>query len=654
MKHLSWKLMMIVQIVILFATVIFTLKWQNGIPSYPEIHDEITYYNEDNQNSRQNIATIGSEEEWLSFSEEIAAGKDYSDYMVVLTADLDFAGYTIEPAGSYENPFRGGFDGGGHTISNVSLISDENYVGLFSVAQYAEIKNLVMNSCDIQSNDAIGTGGIVGLADNCEVTKCMFEGHVYGQEGSVGGIVGNNWSVITDCNVYGAVIGSTQNGSYSLKWQSNSFGTGGIAGDNGNLIRSCDNYANVSDDTDVHESNTSRSGGISGCNSGIIDSCSNYGSVTGGGITENNGKYGHIRYCFNVGDAYSGIALGSYQESMIEYCVNLGNTSGRYAGDIVSFWGQDSEDNVNGIISHCLYVDSSGSGVARHHSFGTASLKDNAKIKIIANDKRTDFDKLIDNKKYYESYSFLLNLEKNRRKAVSLVIIGAVLLGIIFSNGLIMIKKCLKKDSTYKKGVGYFNNKEYWDSYRLLRSVPEYKDAEHIIKNSLGMIFNRSADREIIQFGMHHDEKLYWIKIVDKNGKTCFISTRAIFVSAINDDPEKKQWEVSRLYTELNFSYKQLWFGQEIDRYLNIEITLPQANEILEIFPTNEQRRCKGLQKMSGALKSGSNVYWWLVDAQATGRMPFVTAEGLISERGKPITASNIAVRPMIILKEVL
>ena len=130
------------------------------------------------------------------------------------------------------------------------------------------------------------------------------------------------------------ILGNVHNGVYRTEWAKASYGTGGITGDNGNIIFQCENYANVFDNSEEHESNTLRSGGISGYNNGRIDSCVNYGKVTGGGITENNSKYGIIRCCFNLGEVYSGISVGSYQDSIIEYCVNLGQAEGHYAGDL--------------------------------------------------------------------------------------------------------------------------------------------------------------------------------------------------------------------------------------------------------------------------------------------------------------------------------
>ena len=655
MKDLSWRILTFIQVIILAAAVTFSFTWSRGVPSGIKVHDDVIYYDEMNQSDKHTVEKIKSVDDWISFSEAVSAGKDYSDTEVILTEDLDFSGYTINPVGSYIKPFQGTFDGNGHIIYNLNLSLNDNYVGLFAVARFAEIRNLTLKDCHIQSDEAIGTGGLVGLAGNCEISQCEFNGIVFGKSGSVGGIIGNNWSLIRNCRVHGTVIGSTQGGAYGasdyLQLQGNSFGTGGISGDNGNVIYLCENYADISDDTDEHESNTSRSGGIAGCNSGTIDSCINRGSATGGGITENNRSFGKIRCCFNYGDVYSGIALGSYRESHIEYCVNLGVASGRYAGDIVSFWGQSSEDNVNGMISNCLYVDSAGAGVARHHYFGIASLKNNAKIKL-SKDSRSIIDNFIANEEYDEAYNFLIKQEKERRRTVSITIIGTILLIIVVSNGLLWARRNLRKANIYKRGIKCFENKEYWESYRFLSEISDYKDSLQIINAAINAVFNGNHEGDIVQFGSYNGEKLYWMKISDEEGTVGYISIKALFVSPICETPEIEQWESTKLYIDLNSIYKQQWFGEVIDKHMGIELTLPNANSILNAFPTNEQRKCKGLLSMEGALKSGGNVYWWLIDERKTGYMPFVTADGLISERGKTITSDNIAVRPLIIIKE--
>ena len=600
---------------------------------------------------------ISNEEEWLSFSEEVSQGKRFSNHTIILTSDLDFEGYEVKPVGSDNNPFCGKLNGEGHTISNYRLSSNEEYVGLFAVAKDATIQGLSLDNCEIISKEALGTGGFVGFADNCIIKECVFRGYIYGQYGSVGGIVGNNWSEVIGCDGYGTIIGSTQEGMYSLggtpsQWHS--YGTGGIVGDNEQLISLCINYADIYDDTVEHESNTSRSGGVAGYNEGTIDSCTNYGNVTGGGIARYNKRYSRIRYCFNMGDVYSGIVIGSDQDCVIEYCVNLGNLSGRYSADIVSFWGAYGYGaSTIGTISNCLYINSSKAGVVKSNCFDKSSLVENKKIGSINENDSEYLNHLICEDNYSEAYDFLLtNYVKNNNLVILIALIVAlfvVIFGIHF-----LYHSVEKKKAIYKKGKNYYKNKQYWESFRLLSTIKKYKDSEQITKDAISKIFLDIVENDIIEMGEYLGENLFWIKKRGRDGNDLFLSTRALFASRIDNNKYELRWEDSYLYHELNNIYKYKWFGSAVDRYIQIEVSIPKVDDITEMLPTDEQRKCKGLKELNEALISGGNVYWWLIDNKESSCMPFVTAEGVISKKGKTVTAEYIAVRPIFILKGVI
>lgn len=653
MKRLSWKISIIGQIFFLIIAALLVFIWITAWPNELEYYDKDAYYFQIDQKVIKNTIKIYDEKEWIVFCKKISNGMNFNDYEIILSNDLDFSKYPLEPAGNFENPFRGIFNGNGHTMSNINIQSDERYVGLFAVAQDAHIYDVTLENCNIESTTAIGSGGIIGLANNCEVENCRFDGRIYGKEGSVGGIVGNNWSEIKNSLVFGEIVGSTQSGSYSWQSGSNSFGTGGISGDNSNYIYCCKNYAKISGDVEEHESNNSRSGGISGCNSGIINSCVNYGNVTGGGIVEINHNYGQIRNCFNLGNVYSGIALGSYQDSNIEFCVNLGKTEGRYAGDIVSFWGQDSESNTFGKIAQCLYINSSGAGVTRKSSFGTESLENNIKITRLVDNDKDFFNQLIENNDYQNAFQFLLDREHSRRKRVSILIIVVLISIIISINAFRFFYETIRKKRIYNKGKKLFERKDYWEAYIVLGRIPELKEADQLIRESLNFIINNAEVENMINMGSYFDEKLSWLKMEKDNDSIVLLSKKALFVSAINDELDI-EWKNSKLYKELNTVYKNQWFGNIIDNYINIEISLPKMSDIKALFPDNEHRKCKGISKMDSVLMSDGNVYWWLMDENVTRRMPFVTAEGLVSERGRLIDTDNIAVRPTIIIRNII
>ena len=87
----------------------------------------------------------------------------------ILTADIDFQNGLYTPIGTLDAPFTGTFDGDGHTISNLTLASDDNFQGLFGVNK-GTIRNVKMDeSCTISGNAYVGAiaGKNYGVVENC-------------------------------------------------------------------------------------------------------------------------------------------------------------------------------------------------------------------------------------------------------------------------------------------------------------------------------------------------------------------------------------------------------------------------------------------------------------------------------------------------------
>lgn len=236
---------------------------------------------------------------------------------VILRADISLINTDFEMI-----PIFGGtFDGGGHTISDLSLTDSVYPTGLFGiVSEGASVMNLNVCGNVSPSGDAGTVGGVVGL-NNGTVTGCTFTGTVSG-ESSTGGIAGINGvtGTLTGCSASGGVFGQ--------------HATGGIAGSSSGVISGCESscYVNIVsvdptfslDDLNVDLTqsitqfaatdslNTSTdTGGIAGYSSGIIEGCSNSGAV----------GYRHIGY--NVG----GIAGRSC--GYVTGCRNTGAVCGR-------------------------------------------------------------------------------------------------------------------------------------------------------------------------------------------------------------------------------------------------------------------------------------------------------------------------------------
>ncbi|MBR4719716.1 MAG: hypothetical protein IKP31_05680 [Lachnospiraceae bacterium] len=247
------------------------------------------------------------------------------DKNVVLTDDILLDGSNFK----YIPIFGGVFDGQGHTISGVNVTDSESYTGLFCITQEsALIKDLKVQGSLIPSGDQLATGGIVG--DNYGIiSNCTFEGNISGYDYS-GGIAGYNEQTgnITSCTSKGYV--------YGMHF------TGGITGYNLGTINGCTNNAKINiasvdnslslqnvkldqykdklsnlfgdnnkqDSTSVLDS-TVDTGGICGYSQGKIISCVNNALI----------GYEHIGY--NVG------GIVGRQDGYVDLCINNGEVYGR-------------------------------------------------------------------------------------------------------------------------------------------------------------------------------------------------------------------------------------------------------------------------------------------------------------------------------------
>lgn len=154
---------------------------------------------------------------------------EYNHYR--LTADIDcsavenFVPIGLDSDGWDGDTFKGVFDGQGHTISNVTISSDQSSVGLFSYTFHATLENLVLTGGSVAVSSGSWTGlvgSLVGQAESSTIRNVISDVPVaaYGSW-AVGGIVGyaDNYiqedaydTLITDCSYTGDVEGSTSVG----------------------------------------------------------------------------------------------------------------------------------------------------------------------------------------------------------------------------------------------------------------------------------------------------------------------------------------------------------------------------------------------------------------------------------------------------------
>ena len=122
---------------------------------------------------------IDSVEDFYAFSSSVNKGNTYSGKIVKIRTDLDFRDYDnkknvcetddnkdgFEPIGSNKNPFKGTFDGGAKTISNLKINrSNNNNVGIFGYTAGANIYGLTLENISVTGHNYVGS--IVGYADS--------------------------------------------------------------------------------------------------------------------------------------------------------------------------------------------------------------------------------------------------------------------------------------------------------------------------------------------------------------------------------------------------------------------------------------------------------------------------------------------------------
>ncbi len=248
-----------------------------------------------------------------------------------LVTDLDLENEEWTPIGNATNPFTGVFDGNGHTISNLKISTQTQYIGMFGYNK-GTIKDLTLSNVD-------------------------FDIPTVAQNSYIGGLSGYNTGEISNVKTYGDINVAVHSSEYTSY-------TAGISAINFGAVNNCVNNINI-------EGNDYSSGVI--CmlkdemnlygyylNIGSVENCINNGNVSGNkyssGIICTIEKKYTINQCKNTGIItavnYAGgiVAYHKNYGMTVKYsqCANLGtitatqSTSESYAGGIVGF-GYDIE-----------------------------------------------------------------------------------------------------------------------------------------------------------------------------------------------------------------------------------------------------------------------------------------------------------------------
>ena len=252
--------------------------------------------------------TVTSADGLMNVAELVNGGK--TDINITLDKNIDLTGKGWTPIGtSFDNSYKGTFDGGGHTITGLTVTTNDQFVGLFGYLNRAgTVKNVVMEGIQITSNHMFGcTGGVVGYSwgtiENCSVSGSV-SGTVY-----VGGVVG-------------AQIGGSITGCSSSATVKGTVDVGGVAGQTNSSATLTACYATGNVTIEINPAKNIAGGSLVGMNAGSsLLACYATGNVTSTGSSTGNVHIGGF-----LGDNYTTVTA-CYWKNNHEQGIGYNNKS---------------------------------------------------------------------------------------------------------------------------------------------------------------------------------------------------------------------------------------------------------------------------------------------------------------------------------------
>ena len=142
--------------------------------------------------------------ELVALAEEVNNGIcTYEGRVVRLGADIDMTGVLMPTIGITDHPFMGEFNGQSHTISNLSITSGNDNVGLFGCLMNAYVHNVRIDGATIIGENHVGVLFGTTVYSPCYISDVLVENSSVSGLGSVGGIGGR---VADDKNIAYATI----------------------------------------------------------------------------------------------------------------------------------------------------------------------------------------------------------------------------------------------------------------------------------------------------------------------------------------------------------------------------------------------------------------------------------------------------------------
>ena len=265
--------------------------------------------------------TVYNADGLMNVAELVNGGK--TDINITLDKNIDLTGKGWTPIGTdYDNSYTGTFDGGGHTITGLTVTTNDEYAGLFGrLGKAGTVKNVVMDGIQITCNHRLGyAGGVAGFSWGGTIENCSVSGSVSGTI-CAGGVVGIQWEAsITGCSSSATVKGMVQ--------------VGGVAGEtnSGATMAAC--YATGNVTIEIDPIDNILGGGLVGFNAGSsVLACYATGNVTSTGSSTGNvyiggflgGNYTTVTACYWKNNHEQGI--GYNKEGIAPEATNVDGTS---------------------------------------------------------------------------------------------------------------------------------------------------------------------------------------------------------------------------------------------------------------------------------------------------------------------------------------
>lgn len=296
---------------------------------------------------------IATEAQLQMFRDSVNAGDSYLGKTIALANSIELTSDWI-PIGLSQrngagltdgsNPFKGVFDGKGHTISklkidgttNITNTDEDVGIGFFSAISGADtvIRNLTIDGkIDLVSNEASGL--IVGLmVEEATVAKCTTSADSSVTASTAGGIVGRmmKTGTIKGCvnNAAIKVGGSNKAGGIVAAAYYDQDTTGTVTNRKAFVIQDCTNNGTVK--------GTNYIGGIVGLGTTVdIISCTNTGAITATSGGNTGGIVGEFEYGGTVSDCLNKGAIS----------VTNPNNGGFGVGGIVGWIRYPDSGNAN-------------------------------------------------------------------------------------------------------------------------------------------------------------------------------------------------------------------------------------------------------------------------------------------------------------------